>query len=105
MINPFNRFYDTEIAVYEQGENSYDKKGEKTLLGNVICDIQPYSDNTESKIYGLDESRSYKLYCDKSDIIKNGRYVFFGGAWYMIVKTEIWSFGMTVVIRGVENEC
>ena len=68
MINPFNRFYDTEITVYEQGENSYDKKGEKTLLGNVICDIQPYSDDTESKIYGLDESRSYKLYCDKTDL-------------------------------------
>lgn len=105
MINPFNRFYDTEIAVYEQGENSYEKKGEKILLGKVICDIQPYSDDTESKIYGLDESRSYKLYCDKNELMKNGRYVSFGGAWYMIIKTENWSFGMTALMRGVENEC
>ena len=36
MINPFERFYDTEIEVYEVGENTYEKKGEKTLLGSVI---------------------------------------------------------------------
>ena len=42
MINPFERFYDTEIEVYEVGENTYEKKGEKTLLGSVVCDIQPY---------------------------------------------------------------
>ena len=39
MINPFERFYDTEIEVYEVGENTYEKKGEKTLLGSVVCDI------------------------------------------------------------------
>ena len=36
MINPFERFYDTEIEVYEVGENTYEKKGEKTLLGSVV---------------------------------------------------------------------
>ena len=40
MINPFERFYDTEIEVYEVGENTYEKKGEKTLLGSVVCDIR-----------------------------------------------------------------
>ncbi len=104
MMNPFNRFYDTEIAVYEQGENSYSGKGEKTLLGKLICDIQPYSDDTENKIYGLSENRCYKLYCDKNELVKNGRYILFGGMWHRIVKCEIWSFGMTVLMRGVENE-
>ena len=39
MINPFERFYDTEIEVYEVGENTYEKKGEKTLLeiGRASC--------------------------------------------------------------------
>lgn len=104
MINPFNRFYDTQISVYEQEESSYDKRGERNLLGKVICDIQPYNDSTESKLYGLSESRAYKLFCDKNSLIKNGRYVSFGETWYMIVKTENWSFGMTAVMRGVENE-
>lgn len=104
MINPFERFYDTEIAVYESGENSYTQTGEKTLIGNLICDIQPCSSDTESKIYGLSSQISYKIFCDKSDLIKNGRYISFGGKWYMIVSTEEWNFGMTAVIRGTENE-
>ena len=39
MINPFERFYDTEIEVYEVGENTYEKKGEKTLLGLSLIHI------------------------------------------------------------------
>lgn len=105
MMNPFERFYDTEIMVYEAGENSYTHTCEKTLIGTLICDIQPYSSDTESKIYGLSTQRNYKLFCDKNTLIKNGRYVSFGGMWYMIVSTEEWSFGMTAVIRGAENEC
>lgn len=104
MINPFKRFYDTEISVYESGEDAYSKKGEKTLLGSVVCDIQPYSDDTENKLYGLSGKRSYKLFCDRNELIKKGRYVSFCGVWYMIVRTEMWSFGMTAVMRSVENE-
>ena len=33
MINPFERFYDTEIEVYEVGENTYEKKGENWNFG------------------------------------------------------------------------
>ncbi|MCC8160205.1 MAG: hypothetical protein LIO53_02630 [Oscillospiraceae bacterium] len=104
MMNPFERFYDVEIAVYEQSMGGYNQKGEKTLLGSVVCDVQPYTSDTESRIYGLTENRCYKLYCDKNDFVKNGRCVEFGGAWYMICQTEIWSFGMTAVIRSMENE-
>ena len=61
MINPFERFYDTEIEVYEVGENTYEKKGEKTLLGSVVCDIQPYENELENRIYGLTENKKYKV--------------------------------------------
>lgn len=101
MMNVFNRFYDTEISVFENGENTYSEKGHKNFLGTLICDLQPYENDTESKIYGLDESRSYKIYCDHTDLIKNGRYVSFGGQWYMITTAEKRSLGMTAVMRGV----
>ena len=69
MINPFERFYDTEIEVYEVGENTYEKKGEKTLLGSVVCDIQPYENELENRIYALTENKKYKVFCDKTDLI------------------------------------
>ena len=102
-MNPFNRFYDTEISVYEAEKNTYSEKGHKNFLGTLICDLQPYESDSESKIYGLDENRSYKIFCDTNDLLKNGRYVNFGAQWYMIVSTQNWSMGMTAVMRGVEN--
>ena len=89
MINPFERFYDTEIEVYEVGENTYEKKGEKTLLGSVVCDIQPYE--------------KYKVFCDKTDLIKIGRYAKFGDEFFEIIKAECWNFGMTAMMRSEKN--
>ena len=34
-----NDFYDTEIEVYEVGENTYEKKGEKNNFWGVLCVI------------------------------------------------------------------
>ena len=50
MINPFERFYDTEIEVYEVGENTYEKKGEKTLLG-VLCVIFSHMKMNSKTVY------------------------------------------------------
>ncbi len=104
MTNPFERFYDTEISVYDSEADSYSQKGKKTLLGTVVCDIQPYENDTESATGTLSESRNYKIFCDRNELIKNGRYIFFAGVWYMIVRTDNWSLGMSAVMRGVENE-
>ena len=103
MINPFNRFYDTEISVYEAEENTYEKKGEKTFIGTVICDIQPCGIDMQSKEYGLSENRAYKIFTDSNDIIAVGRYVLFGGDWYRIVRSEDGHFGQNAVMRGVEG--
>ncbi len=103
-MNPFERFYDTEIGIYEKKENSYEKEGELTFIGNIVCDIQPVKSDTQSRVYGLSSERLYKLFCDKNDLIKIGRYVNFGGIWHMIVNTEIWNFGMTALMRSNENE-
>lgn len=100
-MNPFNRFYDTEISVYEPLENTYSQKGEKNLLGVLVCDLQPYECDADSKIYGLDENKSYKIFCDLNELLENGRYVNFGGEWYMIVSVKRWSMGMTALMRGV----
>lgn len=100
MIKPFDRFYDTEIEVYGVSENTYEKKGEKTLLGSVVCDIQPYENELENRIYGLTESKKYKIFCDKNEFIKNGRYIKFGSEFFEIIKTESWNFGMVAVMRG-----
>ena len=49
MINPFERFYDTEIEVYEVGENTYEKKGEKIVL--LISNVnEEFVKNIEEKI-------------------------------------------------------
>ena len=99
MINPFERFYDTEIEVYEVGENTYEKKGEKTLLGSVVCDIQPY----ENRIYGLTEQKKQTVFCDKTDLIKIGRAAKFGDEFFEIIKAECWNFGMTAMMRSEKN--
>lgn len=104
MMNPFERFYDTEISVCGSEANSYSEKGKKTLIGTVVCDIQPYENSTESTAATLSGNRSYKIFCDRNEIIKNGRYVHFAGAWYMICRTDNWSIGMSAVMRSVENE-
>ncbi len=103
-MNPFNRFYDTQISVFASEENTYSKKGERTLVGTLVCDLQPYTSDTESKIYGLDHDRRYKVFCDTNDFLKVGRHVFFGGEWYMVVSIERWRMGMTALIRGEEND-
>lgn len=103
MINSFERFYDTEIEVYEVGENTYEKKGEKTLLGSVVCDIQPYENELENRIYGLTENKKYKVFCDKTDLIKIGRYAKFGDEFFEIIKAECWNFGMTAMMRSEKN--
>lgn len=104
MVNPFDRFYDTPLEVYEAGSGSYEEKGKRVRIGSVVCDIQPYENDTENKMFGLDEQRSYKLYCNRNDLVKCGKYILFGGSWYKIVRAETWSFGMTAVIRGADNE-
>ena len=88
MINPFERFYDTEIEVYEVGENTYEKKGENEL---------------EKRIYGLTENKKYKVFCDKTDLIKIGRYAKFGDEFFEIIKAECWNFGMTAMMRSEKN--
>ena len=93
MINPFERFYDTEIEVYEVGENTYEKKG----------DIQPYENELENRIYGLTENKKYKVFCDKTDLIKIGRYAKFGDEFFEIIKAECWNFGMTAMMRSEKN--
>ncbi len=104
MTNPFERFYDTEISVYDTEADSYSEKGKKTLIGTVACDIQPYENGAESTIGTLSENRSYKIFCGRNELIKNGRYIHFAGAWYMIVRTDNWSPGISAVMRSVENE-
>lgn len=103
MINPFNKFYDTEISVYESEENTYSKKGGKTLLGTFVCDVQPCGGDMESREYGFSENRAYKIFSDKNDIIAVGRYVRFGGGWYRIVRCEKNLFGQDAVMREEED--
>lgn len=103
MTNPFNRFYDTEISVYEAEENTYGKKGEKKLIGTLICDIQPCGADAQSKEYGLSENRAYKIFTDSNDIIDTGRYALFGGNWYRIVRSENGHFGQSALMREVES--
>lgn len=103
MINPFNRFYDTEISVYEIGENTYDKEGEKSLIGTIICDVQPCGADAQSREYGLSENRAYKIFSDKNDIIAVGRYILFCGGWYRIIRSEKNLFGQNAVIRGIDD--
>lgn len=104
MINPFKRFYDTEVEVYEKTKGSYSEKGVKTLLSAVTCDLQPMSDETENHLFGLSDGRAYKLYCDKNDSITVGRYIKFGGVFYIVTSVKIWSLGMTAVIRRCLDE-
>lgn len=104
MINPFNRFYDTRIDIYTAEKNSYNKKGERTFVTSITADIQPYTDNTEKKPFGLDENRACKMFCDKNSAVKCGAHVLFGGKWYMISAVSEGYFGMSAVIRSCEYE-
>ena len=54
--------------MYEVGENTYEKKGEKTLLGSVVCDIQPYENELENRIYGLTENKNIKCSVTKQTL-------------------------------------
>lgn len=104
MDNLFERFYDSEIEIYRAEGASYSEGDTKTYLGKIICDLQPYRDETRSETRGLVTDRRYKIYADKYPILKNGSLVRFADAWYRIVQTEEWSFGMTAVIRSIDDE-
>lgn len=105
MTDPFCRFYDVPLGVYELTDaDSYDKRAEKSLVGNIVCDLQPLDSSLKAKLFGAEESREYKLFCDKNDIVKAGRYVLHGGEWYRIVSAEQWNFGMTAVMRLCADE-
>lgn len=104
MINPFDRFYDVRLNVFQKGADSYSEKGKMTYMGSVMCDVQPLSEKTEQKMPSLEHGREYKLYCDNNDLIRTGRYISFGGSMYLITGDEHRSLGMTAVMRSVENE-
>lgn len=104
MTNAFNRFYDTEVEVYEKSSSSYSQQGSKTFIASVICDLQPMSYETENCLFGLSDGRAYKVYCDKNEFIKDGRYVKFGGGFFIVTAVKIWNFGMTAIIRRCVNE-
>ena len=101
MINPFERFYDTEVGVYEREGGGYSERAKETLLDTLVCDLQPYTADTENKMYGLSTKKAYTIYCDKNDLLKNGRYILFGGEWYMIVSVNERRFGTSELIRSV----
>lgn len=99
MNSVFNIFYDTEAAVYNESEAGYADAGEDTLLGTVMCDLQPFDDDTSREAYGLCDNKAYKLYCDNTDIIKTGRRIELDGEWYIISRVENWKLGLEVIIR------
>ena len=79
------------------------KKGKKHFWG-VLCAIFSHMKNElENRIYGLTENKKYKVFCDKTDLIKVGRYAKFGDEFYEIIKAECWNFGMTVMMRSEKN--
>lgn len=82
MIGNFNKFYDSEVPIYEQYQGKE--------IGKIVCDLRPCSEG-------------YKLFCDKNDLIQSGRYIVFGGAWYTIEKTEIYSFGIKTIISRINE--
>lgn len=100
-MNPFNRFYDTEISVYEAEENTYEENGEKNLIGALKCDVQPCGSDVQSKEYGLSGNRAYWIFTDNNDIIKVGRYVLFREEWYRIVRSDNGHLGQSALIREV----
>ena len=64
---------------------------------------QPYENELENRIYGLTENKKYKVFCDKTDLIKIGRYAKFGDEFFEIIKAECWNFGMTAMMRSEKN--
>ena len=104
MLNPFERFYDTAVEIYSRMDNGYSDGDTKTYLGKIICDLQPYTGDTEDKLYGLSSEKQYKLYADNSAIIKEGNIVKFAEGYYMIVNVKEWRFGTVALIRSVGDE-
>jgi len=49
MINPFERFYDTEIEVYEVGENTYERV--KKHFWGVLCVIFSHMKMNSKTVY------------------------------------------------------
>ena len=104
MNNPFERFYDTEIEIYKKTNGGYSDGDTKTYLGKIICDLQPYRDDTEDGMRGLVTDKQYKIFADKYPILKEGNLVLFGGAWYRIVRADEWTFGTTAIMRNASDE-
>lgn len=100
----FDRFYDVRANIYDVEENDYEKNGEKTYIGEIKCDLQPYKCDFESKIYGLSLDIKYKIFCDKSDCIKVGRIIEIDGECYEIMSVKNWRFGMELTVGGDRNE-
>ena len=51
----------------------------------------------------MTENKKYKVFCDKTDLIKVGRYAKFGDEFFEIIKAECWNFGMTAMMRSEKN--
>lgn len=100
-MKKFDRFYDTEVSVYSENDGDYDVTDTKSLLGSIMCDVQPYDADTDSNIYGLEENKAYKLYCAENDLIKSGRRIELRGEWFRVVRAEDWKLGMSAIVRGI----
>lgn len=103
MVNPFERFYDAEVEVYSLADRGYSNGDTKTYLGKMTCDLQPVSDETDSKTFGLDNTKRYRIYTDKHSFLKEGNLAYFAGGWYRITGVMEWSLGVRVDVRSVDN--
>lgn len=104
MTDPFERFYDAKTEVYEREGESYGDKGVMKPLGSLVCDLQPYRADTNEKAYGLENDMVYTLYSDNSDLLGNGRYILFGGEYYLIAGVSPRRLGCTAVLRRTRYE-
>lgn len=104
MADVFERFYTVSVPVYEPSEKGYDAPDDDTLLGSVMCDVQPHSGDVASEMYGLSPHLSYKLYCADNDLIRRGRLAEINGLKCRITRADKRKFGIEAAAESVENE-
>lgn len=102
MLNPFERFYNTEINIVRVKKGSgYSDRGNETTehLGTIICDLQPFNGGLAAKEYGLNTECQYRIFTDHSAYVTEGNHAKIDDKLYKIIYAANWHFGKVAILQ------
>lgn len=99
MTSIFERFYTTSVRLFTVTEDDYSGMAEKTVLSEIMADVQPYNGGLANKEYGLEIECQKRMFCGNHKDVMEGNHAEVNGEMYRIIYVQAWELGRTAILK------